>query len=265
MLRLQAPKCARHALPGTFVHLQCAELLPMRRPISVMRACASEGWLELLYKVVGHGTRVLAQRKPGERLSLLGPIGRPFQTHADRPRPLLIGGGVGMPPMIFLADALRSSTHFHPLVLLGSEAPFPFPLRPSQILVPGMPPGVIAGMPLLDDWGVPSRLASLRGFAGCFEGWVTELARHWLKYLGVEARGEVEIFACGPHPMLEAVARLAASYGMPCQVSLEELMACAVGGCAGCAVEVATAQGPSMQRVGVDGPVFDASRVFPGA
>jgi dihydroorotate dehydrogenase electron transfer subunit len=74
----------------------------------------------------------------------------------------------------------------------------------------------------------------------------------------------VEIFACGPHPMLEAVSELARDFSVPCQVSLEEFMACAVGGCAGCAVQVRTADGIAMRRVCVDGPVFDAAQVFPG-
>ena len=74
--------------------------------------------------------------------------------------------------------------------------------------------------------------------------------------------GEVEVFACGPHPMLAAVAALAREFALPCQVSLEEFMACGVGGCAGCTVEVRTTAGPAMKRVCVDGPVFDAQQVF---
>ncbi|MFP5344967.1 MAG: dihydroorotate dehydrogenase electron transfer subunit, partial [Gammaproteobacteria bacterium] len=88
-----------------------------------------------------------------------------------------------------------------------------------------------------------------------------ELARRWLDALSDAQRNEVEIFACGPHPMLKASAQLARDYNLPCQVSLEEYMACAVGGCAGCVVEISTAQGPAMKRVCVDGPVFDASQV----
>ena len=122
--------------------------------------------------------------------------------------------------------------------------------------------GVIAAMPLLDSWGVPSRLTSKAGFPGCHDGFVTDLARLWLGQLGDTARGEVELFACGPTPMLKAVAALAREFSLPCQVSLEEYMACAVGGCAGCVVEVATPAGPSMERVCVDGPVFDAYTVF---
>jgi dihydroorotate dehydrogenase electron transfer subunit len=262
VLRLQAPRCAARARPGSFVHLQCDPSLPMRRPISIMRAAGSEGWVELLYKRVGQGTRLLARRRVGECLSLLGPIGRPFNPSTERRRPLLIGGGVGMPPMIFLADALRRQRDKQPFVILGSEVPFPFSPRPSRILIPGLPDGVIAAMPLLDDWGVASRLASLQELAGCFQGYVTELARHWLEALDQRERQEVEVFACGPHPMLEAVAGLALAYDLPCQVSLEEFMACAVGGCAGCVVEVSTAQGPAMRRVCVDGPVFDARTVF---
>ncbi|MGD8587972.1 MAG: dihydroorotate dehydrogenase electron transfer subunit [Chromatiales bacterium] len=262
VLRLQAPRCAAKARPGSFVHLQCDPLLPMRRPISIMRAAATEGWVELLYKRVGQGTRLLTQRQVGESLSLLGPIGRPFSPSPERRRPLLIGGGVGMPPMIFLADALRQERDKQALVILGSEVPFPFSPRPSRIMIPGLPDGIIAGMPLLDDWGVASRLASLQEFAGCFQGYVTELARHWLESLDQRGREEVELFACGPHPMLEAVTGMAREYDLPCQVSLEEFMACAVGGCAGCVVEVSTPQGPAMRRVCVDGPVFDARTVF---
>jgi dihydroorotate dehydrogenase electron transfer subunit len=125
-----------------------------------------------------------------------------------------------------------------------------------------MPAGAIAAMPLMEDWGIASRLASLQGYAGCFEGYVTELARHWLDALSEEQRREVEVFSCGPHPMLEAVAKLAAEYHLPCQVSMEEFMACGVGGCAGCVVEVQTENGPAMKRVCVDGPVFDARTVF---
>ncbi|HSO80261.1 MAG TPA: dihydroorotate dehydrogenase electron transfer subunit, partial [Chromatiaceae bacterium] len=116
--------------------------------------------------------------------------------------------------------------------------------------------------PLLDDWGIPSRLASLQGYAGCFQGYVTDLARAWLQALGASALADVEVFACGPHPMLAAVAALAREFALPCQVSLEEYMACGVGGCAGCTVEVRTTTGPAMKRVCVDGPVFEAQAVF---
>ncbi len=263
ILRLRAPKVASHALPGSFVHLSVHPLRPMRRPISIMRVMPETGEVELLYKVLGEGTALLAQRKAGESLSLLGPIGTPFELHDSHPRPLLIGGGVGMPPMVFVADAIRQQKRdFAPLVILGSEVPFPFSARPSEFLVPGMPDGVIAAMPLLEDWQIPSRLTSTRGYAGCHQGYVTDLARHWLDALDDAQRRQVEVFACGPHPMLEAVASLARDYDLPCQVSLEEFMACAVGGCAGCVVKVETENGPAMKRVCVDGPVFDARTVF---
>jgi dihydroorotate dehydrogenase electron transfer subunit len=126
--------------------------------------------------------------------------------------------------------------------------------------VPGLPAPVIAAMPLMEDWGIASRLASLNAFPGCFEGYVTALAEHWLTHSAV-VREDVEIFACGPTPMLKAVQALAARFDLPAQVSLEEYMACAVGGCAGCAVRVETPTGPAMKRVCVDGPVFEAATV----
>lgn len=263
VLRLEAPVTAGTALPGNFVHLVCDPALPMRRPMSIMRANREAGWIDILYKAHGRGTRLLAGRQQGETVNLLGPIGKPFKLQGYSKRPLLIGGGVGMPPMIFLAEHIRNLPEkISPLVIMGSETPFPFKARPSQIMVSGLPDGVIAGMPLLEDWGIPSRLASLQGFPGCYQGYVTDLARLWIAALA-DQTDDVEIFSCGPTPMLRAVASLAREYHLPCQLSLEEHMACGVGGCAGCVVRVQTENGESMQRVCVDGPVFEAGSVFP--
>jgi dihydroorotate dehydrogenase electron transfer subunit len=259
VMRVNAPGCAERARPGQFAHLTVDPQRPMRRPISIMRTSAEYGWVDFLYKALGEGTQLLALRQPGEYISVLGPIGTPFEIREKRP--LLIGGGVGMPPMIFIAESLRS-TDRQPFVVLGSEVPFPFKPRPSHFLLKGIPEGVIGAMPLLEDWGIPSRLASLQGYAGCHQGYVTDLSRHWLDGLSDEERADVGVYACGPHPMLEAVVNLARDYGLPVQVSLEEFMACAVGGCAGCVVEVATPEGPAMKRVCVDGPVFDGYTVF---
>jgi dihydroorotate dehydrogenase electron transfer subunit len=264
VLRVSAPAIAGRARPGSFAHITCDPAVPMRRPLSIMRADAEAGWIEFLYKFVGEGLRHLATRREGDTVSVIGPIGQPFELHPERPRPLLIGGGVGIPPMVFVSDRMRTDdrAQWNPLVLMGSEVPFPFTAKPSQILAPGVPDGVIACMPLLEDWGIPSRLASWQDYAGCYHGFITDLAREWLRTLDDAALAEVEILACGPTPMLEATAAVAREFDLPCQVSLEEYMACAVGGCAGCTVEVMTPDGLAMKRVCVDGPVFDASSVF---
>ena len=260
IMRLRAPKCAAQARAGSFVHLTCDEELPMRRPLSIMRA--ADDWIEVLYKVVGEGLHLLTRKQPGDVVSLLGPIGRPFQLHHERPDALLIGGGVGIPPMVFIADEIRrEAASWRPLAILGSEIPFPFELQDSSLRVAGVDDAVCSTMPLLEDWGIPTRLTSLQGFEGCYDGYVTDLADQWLQNLDDGERSGVEIFACGPTPMLRAVAELAARYDLPCQVSLEEFMACAVGGCAGCVVKIETPDGPQMKRVCVDGPVFDAATV----
>lgn len=265
VLRIAAPRTAALAAPGCFVHLRCDPRLPMRRPLSIMRANAAAGWIEVLFKVAGAGSAALAAQPKGAALSLLGPIGRGFTLQRERPRVLAIGGGVGIPPMVFLAERLRAEPQvgWKPLVLMGSEIPFPFPARPSRIMVPAAPAEAIACMPLLDEWDVPSRLASNAGFPGCYAGHVTELAARWLHALAPAELAEVAIYGCGPEPMLAATARLARALSLPCQLALEEYMACAVGGCAGCTVEVRTAKGRTMQRVCVDGPVFDGAAVYP--
>ncbi len=262
VLRVAAPKCAARAQPGSFAHVTCDAAIPMRRPLSIMRADAAEGWLEFLYKIVGEGMRALARRQPGDVLSLLGPIGRPFQLDAARPRLLAIGGGVGIPPMVFLAETLKGNGNFTPLVLMGSEIIFPFELGRGHEPIPGTGAGVDASLALLDAWGIVSRLASNSGFDGCFAGLVTELADAWLAALSGAELKRCQVVACGPTPMLKATAKLAARYELPCQVALEEYMACGVGGCAGCTVAVKTAAGMAMKRVCVDGPVFDAYQIF---
>lgn len=260
VMRIRAAKCAAAAAPGSFVHITCDESLPMRRPLSIMRV--GDDWIEILYKIVGQGLRLLSQRQAGDFVSVLGPIGQPFRMSAERPNALLIGGGVGIPPMVCIADHLRQDGgNWKPFAILGSEIPFPFDLVKSSIGVDGISEDVSSTMPLLESWGIPARLTSMQGYGGCHDGYVTDLADRWLATLTANELEKVEVFACGPTPMLKAVAELAASYELPCQVSLEEFMACAVGGCAGCAVKIITPDGEAMQRVCVDGPVFDATTV----
>jgi dihydroorotate dehydrogenase electron transfer subunit len=266
VVRLHAPETARRAIPGSFVHIRCDAAIPMRRPLSIMRANAADGWIEILFKIVGNGLRSLGHRQPGDAMSLMGPIGNGFRPSRERPNVLLVGGGVGMPPIVFLAETLwRDDYLWQPLVLMGSEIPFPFDTAASAIPTAWLDEAVISAMPLMEQWRIPSRLASSAAFAGTFRGYVTELARRWLEAQSVEVLRQCEVFACGPTPMLTAVAALARQFGVPCQVALEEYMACAVGGCAGCTVLVQTDEGPAMKRVCVDGPVFDAASVYPAA
>jgi dihydroorotate dehydrogenase electron transfer subunit len=169
---------------------------------------------------------------------------------ANRPRRLLIGEGAGIGPTLFLAEQMRAkdtvpdapstdaapgavgpaspyaagagasaAAHWRPLVLLGSDTPFPFRPRPSVIVVPGIPTGVIACMPLLEEWGIASRLASTADLPGCFEGLVTDLADAWLSSLSPADLVEVEILSCGPTSLLETTATLARRYNVPYQTS----------------------------------------------
>jgi dihydroorotate dehydrogenase electron transfer subunit len=262
LIRLSAPETAARARAGTFVHLRCDADIPMRRPLSIMRVNARAGWIELLYKIVGAGLKGLSRVRAGDRLSLLGPIGNGFHVDAARPRAVLIGGGVGIPPLLFLAEALAARDDVAAQVFFGSELPFPFALARSGLPVAGVDQSASDSLALLENWGVPGRLASAAGLDGCYRGYVTDLARTWLETLDDGELGECMVYACGPEPMLLAAKHLARDFGLPSQLCLEEFMACAVGGCAGCAVRVDTPDGPAMRRVCVDGPVFDGASVY---
>jgi len=167
VLRLAAPECAARATAGSFAHVRCDEDLPMRRPLSIMRANAAAGWIELLFKVVGRGLQALARREPGDTVSVMGPIGNGFQPSPGRTRPLLLGGGVGIPPMVFLAETLRASAgKLQPLVLMGSELPFPFAQQRATLATPWLTETVCNTHALLESWNIPSRLASMNKFDG---------------------------------------------------------------------------------------------------
>ncbi len=253
ILRLKAPECARRATAGTFVHVQCSPDIPMRRPLSILRANPAAGWVEVLYKVMGQGLAALAQAGPGDNVSLLGPIGQGFRPDPARPVALLIGGGVGIPPLMFLAEVLARSPgpSWEPRAFFGSELPFPFDVDAGR--------GTFRE---LDALGIPSRLASNAGLPGSQPGFVTELARAWITGHAPADRERMAIFACGPGPMLRAAQAAADEFRLPSQLCLEEFMACAVGGCAGCVVPVRVEGRRQMKRVCVDGPVFDGSTVY---
>jgi dihydroorotate dehydrogenase electron transfer subunit len=253
IVRFRAPDCARTATAGTFIHVQCTPGIPMRRPLSILRANAAEGWVEVLYKVVGQGLHALTAVEPGHTVSVLGPIGQGFRPDPARPVALLIAGGVGIPPLMFLAELLAHSPgiRWEPRAFFGSELPFPFEVNPAS--------GTLL---LLDDIGIPSQLASNAALPGCQPGFVTELARSWIASQLAAERGRMTVYACGPTPMLKAVQKVAEDFSIPSQLCLEEFMACAVGGCAGCVVPVMIDGQRQMKRVCVDGPVFDGATVY---
>jgi dihydroorotate dehydrogenase electron transfer subunit len=175
-----------------------------------------------------------------DAVPLRGPGGQTLTLHRSRPRPLLIGEGAGIGPTLFIAERVREVAAPPPrssapqadartvyelalpvpwrlLVLLGSTGlPFPFRPRPSVIVVPGIPTGVIACMPLLEEWGIASRLASTLDLPGCFEGPVITLADSWLSSLSPAELAEVEIFANGPDQMVREAMELASKYGIAC-------------------------------------------------
>jgi|TARA_B110000003_G_scaffold66984_1_gene67878 dihydroorotate dehydrogenase electron transfer subunit len=262
IMRLHSPKCAKKALPGSFVHIQCDKEILMRRPLSIMRVNANKGWIEILFKIIGNGLKALSEKKTGDILSSIGPIGNGFIPNKDKPKTILIGGGVGIPPIVFLAETLKQKKDFEPLVIMGSEIPFPFELIKRNIKIPWLENNINSSMPLLENWQLPCVLCSLSEIQGTFNGYVTQAADLYFSTLNQSELSKIEIFSCGPTPMLEAVSEVAKKYSLPCQISLEEYMACAIGGCAGCTIPIKTEDGIAMKRVCVDGPVFNANNVF---
>jgi dihydroorotate dehydrogenase electron transfer subunit len=227
----------RRPAPGQFVMLgpllsDCADPF-LNRPFSIHRLSGPDR-LELLIAVVGRGTRILSAVRPGERIGLLGPLGRGF-TLPDPARPILLAaGGLGVAPLFFLAEEL-CARGARPRLLYGAGS--------VDLLVP---------TDGLQAQGVSVGLATDDGSAG-FCGFVSGLMEREL------GESDAYLAACGPMEMLKAVAALAASRGLELEVSLESRMACGLGACLGCTVFLPDGSG---RRVCCDGPVFLAREVF---
>jgi len=245
---LECREAFSDARPGQFVSLFLSERYDplLRRPFSIHRLVYENNrendpkkgpvtGIELLYKVIGKCTERLSGLKPGDSVNLLGPLGNGFTVPEGKGRVLMIAGGIGIAPMVFLADALAAS----------------MPAAPDiSLLFGGRTKEDLVCLDAFASLGIPVQTATDDGSAG-HKGLVTDL-------LEVENIGEVPalICSCGPLPMLKAVATIAGRKNIPCQVSVETLMACGIGVCLGC-----TAKRKGMDdkylHACIDGPVLD--------
>ena len=219
--------------PGQFVHIKCGESRLLRRPISVCDWHGSpEGdTLTIVFEVRGEGTAWLSRQPAGHSVDVLGLLGNGFRVE-DQGAYLLVGGGIGVPPLLGCAGACGGA----------SKAILGFRSRDRAILVDAFSKACLDVQVTTDD-----------GSMG-HHGFVDGLVRREL----ADGRTYTAVLACGPKPMLKSVVKAAAEFGVPCQVSMEERMACGVGACLGCAVQM---KDGSMQHVCKDGPVFDAKEV----
>lgn len=230
-LVLHVPEIAKEAIAGQFVSVYSkdgANLLP--RPISLCEIDAEEGTIRLVYRVVGKGTEEFSHLVAGDTVDVMGPLGNGF-TKKDK-RAILIGGGIGIPPMLQLAKELKCEKD----IVLG--------FRDETFL--------------LDELGAQGDvyIASEDGKTGV-QGNVLDAIREYC------LRADI-IYACGPTPMLRAIKEYAMMNHMEAQLSLEEKMACGIGACLACVCKSTSVDDHSHvnnKRVCKDGPVFDAQEV----
>lgn len=232
-LTIDAPAVAAQARPGQFLHIKCGDANLLRRPISICDV--ADGVVEIVFQVKGEGTAWLAARRVGDTLDLLGPAGNGFDMAALGAHPVFIGGGIGVPPMLYaMKQAVQGGTK--PSAILG------FRSKAAVILEDEF-------TPLGDVYTTTDD-----GSYGIF-GYVSDVLR-------AHAGEFTSVCACGPKPMLKALAEIAESHGLPCQVSMEERMGCGIGACLVCACALKAANGETRYgHVCKDGPVFDSREV----
>jgi dihydroorotate dehydrogenase electron transfer subunit len=237
-LRLLCPEIARLAQPGQFVMLRVNELRDpfLRRPFCFSRLfpprgkrnkAEDEGALEICYKIVGRGTYLMSQLREGQRLDLLGPLGKGFWASPDQKRAILIGGGVGIAPLIPWAEHLQ-----------GEKKPAKKTSKNLEkspevlILIGGKSKEQILGM--REFRKMEPQVATEDGSLG-LPGLATDLLEREVMTQGPISAA---LYACGPMPMLARVSQIADQFDLPCQVLMEARMACGVGACLGCTVKV---------------------------
>jgi dihydroorotate dehydrogenase electron transfer subunit len=241
VLGLAAPAIAERALPGQFVMVKAgAGLEPLlRRPFSIFEVLEARGeivGLSLLSKRIGPSTSRLYEAKAGDRIQCLGPLGRPFVPVTGPDEAWLVAGGVGLAPFAMLAHALRAR-NTNVTLYYGAR-------RAAELFY----------LDLFEKMGVALVLATEDGSVG-EHGRITRPLERDLK--ARPAGAGVMLYACGPEPMLAAVAKLAEAYGRPSQVSVERVMGCGVGGCYSCVIPLQPAEGkPHFVRACLAGPVF---------
>jgi dihydroorotate dehydrogenase electron transfer subunit len=243
LLRIQAGSVAALARPGQFIMVRPTGFLEplLPRPFSIHRVQGDK--LDVLFKVIGQGTRQLGNLKKGDRLEVRGPLGKGFVFRKGQ-EPILVAGGMGLAPLLFLAQTWKKEgfvrTSFRPRLFVGA--------RCKEDLL------------RLEEF----RKAGVEVFAvtedGSFgkKGLVTDLLKEKLKNPSPRAA----LFVCGPKPMLKAVRDWAIGKNLACQLSLETHMACGLGSCLGCVVARKTSRGLSYVNVCQEGPVFEAQEVF---
>ena len=241
LLKFICPPVAKQAQPGQFVSLRVTKGVDplLRRPFSIMLANPAEGSFQLLVRTLGRGTKLLARTPLGTSLDLLGPVGQPFPLPDSAEQVLLVAGGLGVAPLIFLADKLKTRPipcYVHAL----------FGARTEEQLC-----GWLELSGRCDEFTA----ATEDGSAG-ETGLVTDLVPEKLAQGGVD-----QVYACGPVAMLAEAASQCVDRQIPCWVSLEQRMACGVGACLGCVIPTRAEGSQHYQRVCRDGPVFAASNI----
>ena len=248
VLELAAPAIAAAAAPGQFVMLKTGERLEplLRRPFSVFEILKKDGrvtGLSVLNKRIGPSTRLLFDARPGDRVQCLGPLGRPFVPVAPPDEAWLVAGGVGLAPFATLAEALRAK---------GTRVRLYYGARSGAELF------------FLDEFaklGVELRLTTEDGSRG-ERGRVTVPLERDLTARTTASGGGVMVYACGPEPMLAAVAKLSAAHGRQSQVSVERVMGCGLGGCYSCVIPIKSAGGkPHYVRACIAGPTFRGDEI----
>ena len=231
---IACPEVAQAAVPGQFVHIRACGFT-LRRPISICGINKEKGTLRIVFEVRGEGTAKIAELNKGDLIDMLAPLGHGFTLDDSFRKVVLVGGGIGTPPMLPLAQ------------FYGERASAISGFRNAQAVI------------LQEDFrntGAETILCTDDGSAG-IHGFVTTPLSEILEKGGVDA-----VYACGPMPMLKNVAAACKEKGVFCQISLEERMACGIGACLGCACRTQRNDEEYFAHVCKDGPVFNAEEVL---
>ncbi|MCP4649498.1 MAG: dihydroorotate dehydrogenase electron transfer subunit [PVC group bacterium] len=251
-LEMDVPKLATKLRPGQFMHLRVGTGIDplLRRPFSTYRIIKKRGnkrdLVGIIYRVVGKGTDLLTQKCRGEQIDVLGALGNGFDISPKflkKSQIILVGGGIGVVPLVYLAETLKKKSKAEVIAFIGAAT------KQDIVCIKD-----------LKEHGCKVNISTDDGTQG-YKGYVSDMLEQYLS--DTQCFENPYIYACGPFPMLKALSMLACKFGLDGQVSVDEMMGCGIGACLGCVIKTKNLSDNTSgyKRICKDGPVFDINEI----
>lgn len=260
IIRFSSIECSQIASAGMYIKIKSKNVL-IENLYQIMRVSKINKWLEILCDQNNAELNFSNFVKNNDPIILIGPSGNGFSFNNKKNISLLVGEGLGISPLIFLADEIKKTTKQKPILFFGSNDTFPYKYSPSKYIMKDFHPAVTASPNFIESMGFVSRLASKKNIPGCYNGNVTDLVEDWIKTLDLGQIKRTNIYACGTKKMLKNISIIARKYKIECQICILDHLGCSPGKCL-CLINTEDKdKNKVVKKICDDGPVFSSEEI----